>query len=462
MVHNFVVMSFKTYQNYTQDPLWNKIAQHSIDDPRAAFPMSSKLAAEQNWSPGFTRQAIDEYRRFIYLCCVGPHGASPPPIVDEVWHMHLTYTQDYWQRFCRDTLGRDIHHHPSSGGPDEKERHDRWYADTLILYEHTFGSPPPASIWPPPHKHTEPISLPWHYFFEPGNRSRFYLLLLPFILATICCMQPFPFLLTGPQFLVFYTSLLVSVLVCTWLSVRAKTALLMDLGGIIKEGADKYELAYLAGGRDRFMLLCISDLITQGHIIYTGKDDYAINITDTSTSDNPLFPSLLSLSDADRFTLRYLMLQVPAALAPISAPYAYLIDIYNRSFNSMVPLIATLLLGVARCIQGLVNGRPTGFLFLMVVSLFLVLISIAGRRHESFHRALRHKVMGDTVYTDHISTATDRNVIHYGIAGISGILYYNLIQRYQSLTTTYADGGGASGSGCGSGCGGGGCGGCGG
>lgn len=135
--------------NYRNDPLWNRIADYKLDDPEAQVPFSSKLAEEQQWTDEFTQSAIAEYKRFVYLCLVSPNGASPSPIVDEVWHMHLTYTHSYWQDFCKNILRKDLHHHPSKGGGKEKDKHRKWFNQTLELYREVFGEQPPDEIWLP-------------------------------------------------------------------------------------------------------------------------------------------------------------------------------------------------------------------------------------------------------------------------------------------------------------------------
>jgi hypothetical protein len=119
------------------------------------------LADQQKWSPAFTARAVEEYRKFIFLCCIAPNGASPSKIVDEVWHLHLTYTQSYWNAFCKNTLGKDIHHYPSAGGEQEDHKHSTWYADTLQLYETVFGTPAPADIWPAPGRQPLPVFAPF-------------------------------------------------------------------------------------------------------------------------------------------------------------------------------------------------------------------------------------------------------------------------------------------------------------
>src|SRR5688572_22855824 len=100
--------------NLTQhQDLWSKIQQFAFDEPNTTITFSKKLAAQQLWSASYTQRVIEEYRRFIFLCCISPKGASPSKAVDEAWHMHLTYTRSYWEAFCKNTLGKDIHHYPS-------------------------------------------------------------------------------------------------------------------------------------------------------------------------------------------------------------------------------------------------------------------------------------------------------------------------------------------------------------
>ncbi|MFN8288315.1 MAG: hypothetical protein U0V74_16280 [Chitinophagales bacterium] len=135
--------------NYKNDPLWKRIADYKLDDPEAQIPFSSKLAEEQQWTAEFTQSAIGEYKRFVYLCLVSPNGASPSPIIDEVWHKHLTYTHNYWQDFCKNVLRKDLHHHPSKGGGKEKDKHRKWFNQTLELYNQVFGEQPPDEIWLP-------------------------------------------------------------------------------------------------------------------------------------------------------------------------------------------------------------------------------------------------------------------------------------------------------------------------
>ncbi|MDQ0592274.1 hypothetical protein QFZ37_000643 [Chryseobacterium ginsenosidimutans] len=129
------------------DLLWSRLQGFSLDCPNVDFPFSKKLAKEEKWTLDFTAKAIDEYKKFVYLCCILPNGASPSEIVDKVWHMHLIYTQNYWEEFCPNILQQKLHHLPSKGGLNEIEKHENWFLDTLKSYKEIFQEKAPEDIW---------------------------------------------------------------------------------------------------------------------------------------------------------------------------------------------------------------------------------------------------------------------------------------------------------------------------
>ena len=128
--------------------LWERIQSFSFDTGPTAYPFWSRLASENGWSMGYAARAITEYRRFLYLAVAAGHPVSPSDHVDQVWHLHLLYTESYWNRLCADVLGLPLHHHPSIGGAAEREKFDGWYRDTLASYCRLFLEDPPADIWP--------------------------------------------------------------------------------------------------------------------------------------------------------------------------------------------------------------------------------------------------------------------------------------------------------------------------
>lgn len=127
--------------------LWNKIESFKLDDNLSTLTFSARLARENGWSFYYTQRVIEEYKKFIFLCCVSPGGITPSDPVDQAWHLHLTYTKSYWVHFCRDTLGQDIHHNPTKGGDTEAIKFDDYYTQSFKLYTDKFGTEPPTDIW---------------------------------------------------------------------------------------------------------------------------------------------------------------------------------------------------------------------------------------------------------------------------------------------------------------------------
>ena len=141
--------------------LWDRLQQFSFDRGSGPHTFTARLAHEQNWSEPFAALAIAEYRRYLLLSALATSrgqavpGAPPavcivpPPMVDKVWHLHLLYTQSYWEDLCRDVLGGPLHHLPADGASGEAPALGAVYRDTLEAYRRTFGHPAPELIWPP-------------------------------------------------------------------------------------------------------------------------------------------------------------------------------------------------------------------------------------------------------------------------------------------------------------------------
>ncbi|MDX1540159.1 MAG: hypothetical protein R3349_02020 [Geminicoccaceae bacterium] len=133
------------------DPdLWARLEAMAIGPDEAALPFVDRLARDHGWIRAFAGRVIEEYRRFLYLTRVVGQPVTPSDQVDQVWHLHLTYTRSYWDDLCQGVLGRPLHHSPTNGGPDERRRFDAQYRATLEAYQREFGEAPPADIWPDP------------------------------------------------------------------------------------------------------------------------------------------------------------------------------------------------------------------------------------------------------------------------------------------------------------------------
>lgn len=126
---------------------WKKLQNFQLDDPNADFSFSDRLARENDWSLLYCHRAIDEYKKFIFLATFADHAVTPSDEIDQVWHLHLLYTQSYWQEMCAGILGTEIHHGPTKG-IQQRENFKHQYSKTLASYQHFFKESPPDDIWP--------------------------------------------------------------------------------------------------------------------------------------------------------------------------------------------------------------------------------------------------------------------------------------------------------------------------
>lgn len=167
----------------SEKQLWERITAFQIDEENAAFTFSARLARENGWSREYTLKVIDEYKKFIFLCCISPTPVTPSDPVDQAWHLHLTYTRSYWVDFCQKTLGREIHHNPTKGGKSEKEKYNNCYDESHNLYLEKFGSTAPADIWQDGHTRFKEVN------FRRINLHRYWLVKKPGIKLKALALQ---------------------------------------------------------------------------------------------------------------------------------------------------------------------------------------------------------------------------------------------------------------------------------
>ncbi|HZH63993.1 MAG TPA: hypothetical protein VEY10_03810 [Flavisolibacter sp.] len=285
-----------TYQTEEErQGLWQRLQQFCFDEPDAVITFRDKLAAKNNWTKAFTERVIEEYRRFVFLCCVSPCSASPSFYVDEVWHLHLTYTRSYWISLCHDTLKMDLHHNPSKGTKDDIKKHKAWYIETLSLYEQNFGEVPPANIWPRPIKQkeeTKPVRV-----LPPVSSMVLFLFLAAMLLCFLFSLFYhfiFPFNLKGPEFLLFYALLWLVVALAYWqFLVREKNAVRAFVQSNMPTGVNAFQLAHFLYGPKRAIQTAVVDLVDKGQL--SMKDNKTLVITTNwqlEESKNPLINSL--------------------------------------------------------------------------------------------------------------------------------------------------------------------------
>ncbi|MEI9920631.1 MAG: hypothetical protein WDO14_17840 [Bacteroidota bacterium] len=124
--------------------LYDSVLEFDPDQPMSEYTFSVRLAKENFWTYDFTRRAIIEYKRFMYLAAISDAMVSPSKIVDAVWHQHLTFTHSY-SDLCK-LLGKNIQHVPSTRSRFDAERFQAAKGYTKKLYKEEFGEAP-KDIW---------------------------------------------------------------------------------------------------------------------------------------------------------------------------------------------------------------------------------------------------------------------------------------------------------------------------
>ena len=137
-------------QPAAHDEFWHRLAQWPLERDDRALSFARRLGRENGWTLSFAQEAILEYKKFVYLAVRAKHPVTPSPKVDQVWHLHLSYTKSYWEEMCGEILKAPLHHNPTAGGETEDRKYLEQYKRTLSSYEHAFGGPPPAEFWPEP------------------------------------------------------------------------------------------------------------------------------------------------------------------------------------------------------------------------------------------------------------------------------------------------------------------------
>ncbi len=453
-----------------QDELWQKIQAFAFDEPYSNFPFSKKLAKENNWSSGFTKAAIEEYRKFIYLCCISPTGASPSDTVDIVWHLHLTYTQNYWASFCKNTLQKDIHHQPSKGGVGENNKHIDWYKNTLQLYEEVFSYGAPLDIWPKINVVQESIDAPLY------NKSLFDKTAILFVASTMLFVVATGlFKSSGPSFLGLYAVLCTAALVVAFLlSTHKKQQLEKIVAENFPADFNTFQAAYFIYGPHKGYQTALIDLLKRGIIDCSGNNFRLNGYIPANTTEeiNPLIkPLATKISVGVDFT--YLegleLMDIDAVAQPSFEKLRQLSK--KVDFQKFVVPGIILLIGVARLFQGMANYKPVSYLVLEIGLFSLISLMIA----QQYSCNYLVFVIGEKIWKKQNDDGKGKNVLNnfailgaVAIAGfaeypvLANLFAYYLPPQYSVSGNSSGNTGGCSGgSSCGSSCGGG-CGGCGG
>ena len=467
--------------------VWDRILTFPLDAEGAAVPFSTRLRRENRWSALFTQRVIEEYRRFAFLSVVAGHLVTPSEAVDQAWHLHLFYTQSYWGEFCKNALGRPLHHSPSQGGPLETQTFDEAYRRTLESYERFFGESPPSDIWPAPeakrtlHHEFVRVDVASHWVIPKLRLSLWIpcatigLLGLVVVGCTAQGASFNPFELDGPGFLGFYSALL-AVCVALALTIRYFVRLPgpSDLAAL--QDLTPLEAACLSGNELGSLKAVVGALVVCGYLKVhptgqrvetimsdvTGLDPLAAHIvTDCEIAGGrpilALYAStaLSLLAIHDRLVQRQLMLGAA--------------DRLKAGLLAAAVAGAPLLVGIPRIFLGVAAGHPVGFLVgLCILTIFLpgaFLVNSPKRtlRGDAVLRRQRESRASVRSAPGRTQPSLPETTLAIGLFGLAVVppMFHDDVKSLMSPSGSGSSSGSCgSGSSCGnSGCGGGGCGG---
>ncbi|WP_295389450.1 TIGR04222 domain-containing membrane protein [uncultured Thiodictyon sp.] len=461
-------MSESTVWTREETALWARLQAHPFESPADSLDFARRLAREQGWGLARARAAIDEYRRFCFLCCTVGEEMTPSQAVDEVWHLHLTFSRDYWQTFCPLVLGTALHHGPTRGGRTEGLRFREQYARTLAAYERRFG-PPPLAFWPGSRERfanpgrIRRVDLARHLVLPrprlPGWRGLLGLLGLLAVVDAAGALPANPLDWTAGPFLSLFAWLAAGALVLSFvLRQRARRS------GSGHAGAfDPYHLAYLAGGPDRAIDAAVTALLVRRDArVEQGPLRIALT-TPVAQLPGELRSLGVAIATSDR--LSTLRRRAAGWTAPLRARLASqdLVPAPTAARQARIaalPPLAVAAFGAAKIAVGLSRARPVGYLIVMTLTLAgigLYLLAKPPLRTRAGDRALQ----GARQRLARVMRAPTTEELAMAVAlGGTAVLVGTAYADYRGVNPG-ADGSGGDGGGDGDG-GGGGCGGCGG
>ncbi len=447
-----------------EQALWARIAAHAFEDDSLAQDFTRRLAREQLWSLAQARAAVDEYRRFCFLAVAAGHPVTPSREVDEVWHLHLSYTRDYWQVFCPQALGTPLHHGPTAGGAEEARRYREQYGDTLASYQRYFGPPPPA-CWPAAGQRfgrrqrlrrvdTERFYIVPRLHLKPRQHALIAIGLLLLVLSPLAMALPAnPFDWYGPEFLLLYLALLAATLML----VIVGQGRLRDNGASRQHAPlDVWEAACLAGGSQRVLDAAAAQLISQGLARPDLLDKRLALEPGASDLPPPLRQYAALMAEPRGLELpRHRLDEATRALAQSLTRKRLLLDEETRRRVQALPLKlfgALMAFGAIKVAVGISRDKPVDWLVFLLL-LTAVLTLVFWRRQDPVSRAGRQALQAYSSQHSHLKLAPNNRdlaiavAIGAGAAAFAGTAYADMhAMRHPRGDGSSGDGGGSGGS----------------
>lgn len=384
--------------------LWQRIEQHPIAGA-ANQAFIRRLARENAWSQEFSVLAMQEYKRYCYLQCGATGSRCPSHAVDQVWHLHLLYTRDYWHHFCPEVLQRELHHVPSNDGATYLDQDREHYAQTLADYEQEFGAAP-AQIWPDL-KQRFNIRENWQWrntgttqFKNAGLKHSLgqlqkYCLhentILSVTLIFLALIPPYahanPLEYSGFDFLWLYLKGLLGAGIAGFILLRLLNSKIVPVGELMPE-----EIALLSGGAVRVLDALEVHFLASGQLQYSPlSNELTVGNDARKAADHFLAQQLCKVRNQrnqhDRVAQRALEAQVVTPIAQKLEAQGLLLSHSAQlqiGLLSCLPILALMFFGGLKVMIGLSRSKPVSFLVaLLALSAVVCLITYLKRPRVS-------------------------------------------------------------------------------
>jgi hypothetical protein len=370
--------------------MWQRALDYPIDNIHSEYGFGTRLASENYWTINFTQRAILEYRKFMFLAANSDLMVSPSPVVDVVWHEHLTFTQSYHE-FC-DILGKQIQHVPSTRDSQDVERFRLARERTIKLYEPFFGEQP-KDVWGFTGMY-ESLELPKARINVRGSVIVGILMFIALLVPVFFALLPIYARIPSVRFLTAWIALAV-------------------LSGMVLEMFNKRYLKRIVGSIDRASFLnnlhpleviyvktqklphVVNALLNQ--LIHMGKvgkrnDGFYSDAPSTAAATAEQYQALNVLEKwpGSRYEQLMRLLQAKPAIENVSnsidAVQKYMIKSakFGKLFYANLAVLSIVhLVGSVRLLTGLSRGRPSevigGLLFAFTAFIIVYLYRLPGR-----------------------------------------------------------------------------------
>ncbi|MDR7210323.1 hypothetical protein [Flavobacterium piscis] len=357
--------------------LWSEIQKFNLDNPNDQYGFSTRLAFENNWTLYFTKTAILEYKKFMYLAATYNEMVSPSEIVDIVWHQHLIFTNSY-SEFCL-LLSKRIEHIPSTHNRSEIEKFQKAKEKTKELYEINFGKQLDA-IWGHINEFNA-LNLNESYLKITLLKKIFLFLFILLILPIYYIAKPILIQIQNPDFLIYYVLLFASLFALSeFLTKAIFNSIFNKIKSSILLNLSPFELIFLEKGKLEFVVHgVVNNLISNKKIEVLNNK--RLNLIDDNLTDNQYENCIIEIMK-EYEPIPYPQLYKIVIKKPLFEQLQKAVTrIKETIFNSkqfiiilitgMVVLGLALSIGLSRIFSGVSRDKPIGYLLFLIIVLVL-------------------------------------------------------------------------------------------